>query len=319
MSKIVIYKADDGHIELNVNLAQDTVWLTQKQLSDLFDKNIRTISEHISNIFKEKELQEDSVVRNFRITAADGKSYDTKHYNLDVIISVGYRVKSKQGTRFRQWATQVLNEHLIKGYTTNKKRLAEQGINELQQTVELLQKTLVKNELVSDLGAETIQLIIGYAKTWRLLLAYDEDKLSLPEKGKPSTSTLAYDAVKKAIESLKVNLSAKGEAIALFGNERDSGFESILNNLEQTFGGDPLYKTVEEKAAHLLYFVIKDHPFTDGNKRIGCFVFLLYLKLQKALCKLNDNGLAALALLIAESDPKQKDLMIRLITNLLID
>lgn len=319
MSEILIYTADDGHVELNVNLAQDTVWLTQKQLSDLFDKNVRTISEHIGNIFKEDELQEKSVVRNFRITAADGKSYDTKHYNLDVIISVGYRVKSKQGTRFRQWATQVLNKHLIQGYTTNKNRLTEQGIKELQQTVELLQKTLVKNELVSDLGAETVQLIIGYAKTWHLLLAYDEDKLSLPEKGKPSISTLNYDAVKKAIISLQVDLAAKDEASALFGNERDSGLKSILNNLEQTFAGDPLYKNVEEKAAHLLYFVIKDHPFTDGNKRIGCFVFLLYLKLQNAPCKINDNGLAALALLIAESDPKQKDLMIRLITNLLVD
>jgi DNA ligase (NAD+) len=182
MSEVIIYKAKDGHIELNVNLSQNSVWLTQKQLSDLFDKNVRTISEHINNIFEEGELEDNSVVRNFRITAPDGKTYDTKHYNLDVIISVGYRVRSKQGTAFRQWATNVLNQHLILGYTTHEKRITERGIKELQQTVELLQKTLVTNELVNEIGVETIQLIMSYAKTWHLLLAYDENKLEFPER-----------------------------------------------------------------------------------------------------------------------------------------
>ena len=269
MSEVIIYKTQEGHIDLTVNIADDTVWLTQTQLSDLFEKNVRTISEHINNIFKEKELDEISVVRNFRITASDGKIYDTKHYNLDVIISVGYRVRSKQGTAFRQWATLILKQHLIQGYTTHEKRLAERGLNELQQTVELLQKTLVKNDLISDLGSETIQLIISYAKTWNLLLAYDEDTLKLPDTGKKAIALLDYDAVVDAISTLRSDLSTRSEATALFGNERDNGFESILHNIEQTFGGEALYKSIEEKAAHLLYFVIKDHPFTDGNKRIG--------------------------------------------------
>lgn len=321
MSDVVIYKGKDGHIKLKVNLAEETVWLTQKQLSDLFDKNVRTISEHINNIFKEGELDEDSVIRNFRITAADGKTYDTKHYNLDVIISVGYRVHSKRGTEFRQWATSVLKEHLIKGYTLNKKRLAERGVKELQQSIELLQKTLTRNDLVNDIGIETIQLIMSYTKTWHLLLAYDEDELTLPTQGKQATTalTLNYETAVYAIETLKSDLAARNEATTLFGNERDHGLQSILGNIEQTFGDEPLYKTIEERAAHLLYFIIKDHPFSDGNKRIGCLIFLLYLKLQNTSIKLNDNGLVALALLIAESDPQQKDLMVRLTVNLLMD
>lgn len=319
MSEVIIYTAKDGHIEINVNLSENSVWLTQKQLSDLFDKNVRTVSEHINNIFEENELEENSVVRNFRITALDGKTYDTKHYNLDVIISVGYRVRSKQGTAFRQWATSVLNQHLVKGYAIHEKRLAERGIKELQQTVELLQKTLISNELVNDIGAETIQVIMSYAKTWHLLLAYDEDNLALPEMGKPPLSSLDYHDAMKSIAALKNNLSEKSEATALFGNERDHGLQGILGNIEQTFGGESLYKTAEERAANLLYFIIKDHPFSDGNKRIGCFIFLLYAKRQNICIKLNDNGLVALALLIAESNPSQKELMVRLIVNLLVD
>lgn len=316
---VIIYRAKDGNVEINVNLSAETVWLTQKQLAELFDKNVRTISEHIVNVFKEQELEESSVVRSFRITAADGKTYDAKHYNLDVIISVGYRVRSKQGTAFRQWATNILKQHLIKGYTTHEQRLAERGIKELQQTVDLLHKTLVSHELVNDLGAETIQIIISYAKTWNLLLAYDEDNLKLPTQGKQSGTILEYSNASKAIEALKTDLMARSEATPLFGQEREHGLTSILKNIEQTFAGESLYSSVEEKAANLFYFIIKDHPFTDGNKRISCLIFLLYLKLQNFPLKINENGLVALALLIAESDPKQKDLMIRLIVNLLIN
>lgn len=319
MSEIIIYKGKDGQIELNVNLSEETVWLSQKHLSDLFDKNVRTISEHISNIFKEGELQESAVVRNFRTTATDGKTYDTKHYNLDVIISVGYRVNSKQGTAFRQWAAQVLKDHLIQGYTTYEKRLAERGLKELQQTITLLHKTLVHHDLVDEIGEQTIQLIMSYAKTWHLLLAYDEDKLSLPEKGEKEFIPLDYHAAIQAIASLKTDLSARNEATHLFGNEREYALKSILGNIEQTFGGEALYQTAEERAAHLLYFIIKDHPFTDGNKRIACLMFLLYLKIQSIVIKLNENGLVALALLVAESDPAQKEMMVRLIVNLLID
>ncbi len=319
MSEIVIYTAKDGHIELEVSLAEETVWVTQKQLAELFDKNIRTISEHINNIFQEAELEESSVVRNFRITAADGKSYEAKHYNLDVAISVGYRVRSKQGTAFRQWATTTLKDHLIRGYTIHKPRLAEQGLHELQQTVELLQKTLVHRELVNELGSEAIQLILSYAKTWSLLLAYDEDRLNLPKQTRLSSFQLNYETAANAITTLKQDLIARKEATPLFGSEHDHGLESILNNVEQTFDGKALYGSAEEKAAHLLYFIIKDHPFTDGNKRIGCLIFLIYLKAQHLPIKLNDNGLVALALLIAESNPSQKDILVRLVVNLLVD
>jgi prophage maintenance system killer protein len=319
MPEIVIYNAKDGHVQLDINLAHDTLWLSQQQMAELFGTQRQAITKHLKNVFHTRELEESSVCSILEHTAKDGKKYKTKFYTLDAVISVGYRVNSSQATQFRIWATNVLKEHLIKGYTTYKPRLAMRGIHELQQTVELLEKTLVNNELITDLGAETIQLILTYAKTWHLLLAYDEGQLMLPEKGRLPLSTLNYQNMLEAITNLKHNLSARKEATNFFGNERENSFQSILHNIEQTFDGHTLYKTAEEKAAHLLYFIIKDHPFTDGNKRIGCFIFLLYLKLQNIPLKLNDNGLVALALLIAESNPLQKDLMIRLIINLLVD
>lgn len=319
MTEIAIYTSKDGHVELDVNLADDTVWLTMNQMVKLFGRDKSVISRHINNIFKINELERDSVVAKFATTAADGKTYQVDYYNFDAIISVGYRVNSKEGVQFRKWATQVLKDHLIRGYTTYDKRLAERGVHELQQTVELLQKTLVHHDLVNDLGQEAIQLILSYTKTWDLLLAYDESNLNLPEQAKITTPKLTYKTALSAISSLKIDLSARNEATDLFGRERDHGLDSILNNIEQTFDGEPLYKTPEEKAANLLYFVIKDHPFTDGNKRIASFMFLLYLKSQSLPIKLNENGLVALALLVAESDPDQKDMIIRLIVNLLID
>lgn len=318
MSAVTIFKANDGHVELTVHLSKDTVWLTQKQLSALFDKDVRTISEHIRNIFQEAELNKGSVIRKFRITASDGKTYLTQHYNLDVIISVGYRVHSKRGTEFRQWATRILKDQLIAGYTLNEKRLAERGLQELQQSIDLLQKTLTSNELVNEIGTETIQLITQYTKTWNVLFAYDEDKLSLPTQGKPPSSIFDYQTALSAIETFKKDLSNKGEATRFFGQEREQGLQSILGNIEQTFDQKPLYPTIEERAAHLLYLIIKDHPFTDGNKRIGCLIFLLYLKQQNISIPLGENGLVALALLIAESNPAQKNLMVRLIVNLLV-
>ncbi|GJM07604.1 MAG: cytochrome c [marine bacterium B5-7] len=319
MSEIIIYKTEDGHIELNVSLSEETVWLSLNQIAALFGRDKSVISKHLSNIFKNNELDKHSVVANFATTAADGKTYQVDYYHLDAIISIGYRVNSLQATQFRIWATQVLKDHLVQGYTLYEKRLAERGVNELQQSMALLQKTLTRNDLVNDIGVETIQLIMSYAKTWHLLLAYDEDELTLPALGKPAVTALHYETAIRAIETLKSDLAARHEATALFGNEREHGLQGILGNIEQTFGGEALYKTIEERAAHLLYFMIKDHPFSDGNKRIGCLMFLLYLKLQNTHIKFNDNGLVALALLIAESDPQQKTLMVRLIVNLLTD
>lgn len=319
MTEIVIYTTKDGHVKLDVSLADETVWLSMSQMVELFGRDKSVISRHLNNVFKINELDRNSVVANFATTAADGKTYQVDYYNLDAIISVGYRVNSKQGVQFRKWAAQVLKEHLIRGYTTDDKRLSERGVKELQQTVELLQKTLVHHEMVNDLGQEAIQLILAYTKTWDLLLAYDEGELKLPAQTKEAVPRLNYEAALSAIQSLKIDLGARGDATHLFGQERDAGLDSILNNIEQTFDGEPLYKTAEEKAAHLLYFVIKDHPFTDGNKRIGSFMFLLYLKSQNMPIKLNENGLVALALLVAESDPGQKEMIVRLITNLLMD
>jgi hypothetical protein len=200
MSKIIIYKNKNGHIDLTVNLSEETVWLSLNQLAQLFGRDKSVISRHLSNIFKTKELNKNSVVANFATTASDGKTYQVDYYNLDAIISVGYRVNSVQATQFRQWATDVLKKHLIEGYTINKNRLAENGIKELQQSIKLLQKTLKQNNLVNDIGAETIQIIINYTKTWNLLLSYDEDKLNLPKTGKPFVTELNYETALNAIK-----------------------------------------------------------------------------------------------------------------------
>ncbi len=317
MSELIIYEDADGLGTVQVLLEGETVWLTQKQMAELFGKDVRTVNEHIRNIFKESELEEKSVIRKFRITASDGKTYESSHYNLDVIISVGYRVKSKRGVRFRQWATGVLRRHILQGYTLNQSRLAELGINEAQQALELLSRTLHSNALVNDTGKEVLDLIAGYAKTWRLLLQYDEQTLSLPPGCKPAQGVLAYERARPAIETLKTDLITRGEATPLFGSERGEAMDGILGSIEQTMFGEPLYKSREEKAAHLLYFVIKDHPFSDGNKRIGSFLFLLYMEQEGMTSQMNETALTALALLIAESAPANKDLLIRLIINLL--
>lgn len=317
MSEIVIYKAPDGHIELEVTLTQETLWLSQQQMADLFGTQRQAITRHLKNIFMAGELQENSVCSILEHTAADGKTYATKFYSLDAVISVGYRVNSTQATQFRMWGTQLLKEYLVKGHVIYKKRVAERGIEELERTVELLQKTLLHHDLVGDIGAQAIQLIIGYAKTWHLLLAYDENRLMVPEQGHSPLVPFNRESVFEAITALKQDLKSRGEASELFGQGRGDSFSGIISGIEQTFDGKPLYQTVELRAAHLLYFIIKDHPFVDGNKRIGCFVFILYLSLQGITVKLNDNGLIALALLVAESEPAQKEMLIRLIVNLL--
>jgi len=316
---IIIYQSNDGQAELEVHLEEETVWLTQAQLVELFDKTKQNISLHIRNIFKEGELAENSVVKEYLTTASDGKKYKTKYYNLDVIISVGYRVKSQRGTQFRIWATSLLKDHLIKGYTVNERRLAEKGLSEMEQAVALLSRTLKRHELVTDEGKAVLEVVSKYAKSWSLLLKYDEDRLELPQDRHPVKKSLQYGKAIEAILALKNELMERGEAGDLFGQERGQNLQGILGNIEQTFDGQDLYPSVEEKAAHLLYFVIKDHPFTDGNKRIGSFLFLVFLRENNLLEQsgINDNGLVALALLVAENDPKQKELMIRLILNLL--
>ena len=244
-------------------------------------------------------------------------------YSLDVIISVGYRVKSQRGVQFRQWATQVLKDHLIQGYTLNQRRLAEHGI-EFEQAVDLLSRTLTNQGLVSNEGEAVARVISDYARSWSLLQGYDEQQLAEVGIRQPNIQTLGLDEAVKAINELKQTLMAKGEATELFCQLRGVGLASALATIEQGFGDELFYPNVATRAAHLLYFVIKNHPLADGNKRCGSFLFLWYLRRKAALLArpveqlINDNTLVALALLAAESLPNQKTLMIRLIEHFLL-
>jgi death-on-curing family protein len=322
--KIVIYKSKEGP-KLKVRLEEETVWLTQKQMALLFDKSVSTINEHIRNIYKEGELKEKSTIRKFRIVQNEGGrrvERDIDFYNLDVIISVGYRVKSFNGTQFRIWATKILKEHLIKGYTINEKRLlqSKNHLQELQNTILFLQEKS-KHKLLSGQEQEILGLLANYSKTLTLLEEYDKEKLSMIKKTKDKF-VLKYENAIKVIQEIKKELIVKGEASDLFGQENDKKFQAILGSIYQTFDKKELYPSLEEKAAHLLYFIVKDHPFIDGNKRIASFLFIYLLDKNDFLYrkngekKINDNALTALTLLIAVSSLKEKDKLIKIITNL---
>ncbi len=319
--KLIVYQADDGRMAVDVCLEDETVWLSRKEMAVLFDRDYKTVAKHINNVFNEGELCKDSVVAKFATTGKDGKTYQVEYYNLDVIISVGYRVKSQQGTRFRIWATSVLKDHLVKGFTLNRKRLLEKELDEARQMLELVGNTLKSHEQLSDEGQAVLDIVNGYARTWQLLRQYDEDSITLPGKESGNRQViLDLAAVRSAIGLLKEKLVNRGEATALFGQERDDALAGIIGAIHQTFGGQDVYPTIEEKAANLLYLVIKDHPFSDGNKRIGSFLFLLFLRTNRLDGVLPDSrGMVALTLLIAASDPEQKDLLIRLVVNLLGD
>jgi len=322
--KIVIYKSKEGP-KLKVRLEEETVWLTQKQMALLFDKSVSTINEHIRNIYKEGELKEEATIRKFRIVQNEGGrrvERDIDFYNLDVIISVGYRVKSLNGTQFRIWATKILKEHLIKGYTINEKRLlqSKNHLQELQNTILFLQEKS-KHKLLSGQEQEILSLLANYSKTLTLLEEYDKEKLSMIKKTKDKF-VLKYENAIKVIQEIKKELIVKGEASDLFGQENDKKFQAILGSIYQTFDKKELYPSLEEKAAHLLYFIVKDHPFIDGNKRIASFLFIYLLDKNDFLYrkngekKINDNALTALTLLIAVSSLKEKDKLIKIITNL---
>ncbi|MYH56104.1 MAG: Fic/DOC family protein [Acidimicrobiia bacterium] len=320
--EVVVYEAPDGKAQLEVRLDRETVWLTQRQMAELFGRDRSVVNRHISNAFREGELHPEGTCATYALVQSEGGRDVTRnvdHYNLDVIISVGYRVKSHEGTQFRQWATRTLRDHLVHGYTLNERRLAERGLREARETLDLLTRTLQNQALVDDTGRAVLDLISSYADTWRLFLEYDEDRIEIPAGAKPSTSALGYDRAVRTITEFRRDLAARGETTSLFGVERGDMLEGLLSAVEQTMFGRPLYRSREEKAANLLYFLVKDHPFTDGNKRIGSLLFLLYLRQEGVDHRLNPQALTALTLLIAESDPRRKDLMIRLVANLLAE
>lgn len=318
--QVHLFISQDGQARLEVALEQETVWLSQAQMCELFGRDQSVISRHVRNVFKEGELPQEGNMQKVHIAGSDKP---VALYSLDVIISVGYRVKSQRGVQFRQWATSVLKQHLVQGYTLNQKRLAERGI-EFEQALNLLSRTLNNQGLVSPEGAAVAQVISDYARSWSLLQGYDEQSLSDLGVRQDSMQPLALDEVLAAIAALKQTLIAKGEATELFGQLRGDGLASALATIEQGFGDELFYPNVASRAAHLLYFVIKNHPLADGNKRSGSFLFLWYLRLNQHLLArpveqlINDNTLVALALLVAESLPEQKELMIRLIEHFIL-
>lgn len=323
-NQIEIYQTEDGQTEIEVRLETDTVWLNRQQLAELFGRDVKTIGKHINNVFREKELDKEATVAKFATVQLEGArpvERQVEHYNLDVIISVGYRVKSFQGTQFRIWATQRLKEHLTRGYTLNQLRF-EKNAHELKQALALIQKAAQSPELSGTEGRGLVDIVSRYTQTFLWLQRYDEGLLEEP-RGETGGLLRSEEDAMAALGQLKQQLIERGEATKLFALVRDTGLGGIFGNLDLTVFGDPAYPTVESKAAHLLYFVVKNHPFADGNKRSGAFLFVDFLYRNGRLFSeeghpiINDTGLAALTLLVAESDPKQKETLIRLIMNML--
>lgn len=323
---IEIYRTKDKQIQIEVKFEGETAWLSLNQLSELFGRDKSVISRHLSNIYKEGELHKKSTVaKNATVQTEAGREVKRiiEYYNLDAILSVGYRVNSMRGTQFRQWATKRLKEHLINGYTLNIKRLEkfQKNYEDLQETISLL-KEKSGYEIMSGQEKEILSLLADYSKTLTLLEQYDKDRLFLYGKTK-SKYNLSYADSNKIINKIRGDLITKKEASEFFGIESEKKLESIINNIYQSFGGKELYDSLEEKAAHILYFIIKDHPFIDGNKRIGSFLFIYFLDKNNFLYrksgekKINDNALTSLALLIAISNPKDKEKLVKIITSLI--
>ncbi|HLS30742.1 MAG TPA: virulence protein RhuM/Fic/DOC family protein [Flavobacteriaceae bacterium] len=319
MNKSVeIYKTSDGKVEIQVEFDHDTVWLSQNQMASLFDQTKQNISLHINNCFKEKELEQEATVKESLTVQKEGKrnvERKIKYYNLDVVISVGYRVKSIRGTQFRQWATQRLKDYLVKGYAINEKRIQENK-REFVKTLETLKRLTTDNEIVA--SQDVLSLIQDFSDTWFSLEQFDNQKF--PKRGTQIEIELSGKELHNGLKRLKKELIYKGEATELFGQEKREGvLEGIFATVFQTVFGEDAYPSIEEKAAHLLYFIVKNHPFNDGNKRSGAFSFIWLL--QKAEMdfgkQISAQTLTTLTILIAESKPEEKDKMVGLIKLLL--
>ena len=322
--EIVLYKTPEGDTQIDVKLEEETVWLTPNQMSKLFDKARPTILEHIKNAYLEGELQKNSTCRKFRQVKKEGRRTvirGIEHYNLDVIISVGYRVKSKRGTQFRIWANKVLKEYLIKGYALNEKKLKGQTekIKELERTIEVFSKVTENYQLKQDEFSGILRVIKDYTYALDVLDKYDNKNLVITNTNKQLSFKITYESAKKIINKMKEKFGGS----SLFGKEKDKSFKGTVGAIYQTFGKKELYPSLEEKAAHLLYFTIKNHSFIDGNKRIAAALFLWFLEMNNYLYgkdgrkRIADNALVALCLLIAESNPKEKEMIVKLVVNLI--
>ncbi|MBK5721109.1 virulence protein RhuM/Fic/DOC family protein [Dysgonomonas sp. Marseille-P4677] len=314
-SQIIIYQTSDGNTTLDVQLENDTVWLTQSQMVELFGRERTVITKHINNIFKEGELDEKGNVHFLHIANSDKP---VKIYNLDVIISVGYRVKSQQGTQFRIWANKVLKEYLVKGFVVNQQAKVKQ-LQEALDSIKILTGIATRQEATKDQAIDILQVIKDYTYALDTLDRYDYQSLEIDNTTKEESFRATYESATKAINTLREKFGSGG----LFGNEKDQSFRSSINTIYQTFGGEDLYPSIEEKAAMLLYLVVKNHSFSDGNKRIAAFFFLWFLENNGILYKPNgsklieNNTLVALTLMIAESRTEEKDVMVKVVVNLI--
>ncbi len=323
-SEIKIYTTPDGKTSIEVKLEKETVWLSQKQMAELFDKDSDTIGLHLKNIYKSGELDEFSTTEKYSVVRQEGKrsvKRQIKFYNLDAIISVGYRVNSKRGVLFRKWATQLLKDYLIKGYAINQQRLQKQAnqLNELKETIKLLGKTLEYKKLTNSESQGLLKIISDYSYALEILDKYDYQTLRIENTSGKEVYRLTYEEAIKQIELVKKTYGNS----ELFGNEKDNSFKGSIETIYQTFEGVDLYPSIEEKAANLLYFIVKNHSFSDGNKRIAAFIFLYFLEKNGLLFTENgkkriaDNALVALTLMIAVSKPEEKETMIKVIVNLI--
>ncbi len=314
--EILLYNAPDGTVRLDVRLERETIWLSQKQMALLFATERSVITKHLGNIFQAGELERDSVCANFAHTAADGKTYHTDFFNLDAIISVGYRVNSKRGTQFRIWATRVLHDHILKGYSANERRLKE-----LNQAVRLVAGLTDRRDLSSDEATALLRVVGEYSFALDLLDDYDHQRVATPETGAAIVQALTYEESLRLVNHLRERFGGS----ALFGREKDRGLDSALGAVMQTFDGQDVYPGIEGKAANLLYFLVKNHAFVDGNKRIGAALFLWFLEKNGVLVdrsgrrRLSDASLVAITLMIAESRPAEREIIVRIVTHLLRD
>ena len=320
-NKIVIYQSKDGHTQLDVKLEGETVWLNRQQLAELFDRDVKTIGKHINNALKEELNDGIATVAKFATVQKEGSRQVTRnveYYNLDMIISVGYRVKSKRGVEFRRWANSVLKDYLIKGYAINQ-RIREKNYQQMVQLVRSMARTVKLEDLTTDVRNALLDVVVDYTYALDRLDDYDYQRLTIPESSTEEKFHATYEGAMKVLEELREKFGGND----LFANQKDDSFKSSIGQIYQTFGGQELYPTVEEKAAMLLYLITKNHSFSDGNKRIAATLFLWFMNENGILYddmhnkRIDDATLVALTLLIAESRLEEKDTMVKVVVNLI--